>query len=78
VQVKPFYRRMFGQIFAGWPESVRRPFVDRSARLTLTRLSAWLANRSGALSYCGMPNPPGRICPTTTGRWPAAAAATLH
>jgi hypothetical protein len=28
VQVKPFFRRMFGQMFADWPESVRKPLID--------------------------------------------------
>ena len=32
VQVKPFYRRMFGQMLADWPESVRRPLVDYHVR----------------------------------------------
>jgi pimeloyl-ACP methyl ester carboxylesterase len=28
VRVKPFYRRMFGQMLAEWPESVRRPLIE--------------------------------------------------
>ena len=28
VQVKPFYRRMFGQMLADWPESVRGPLIE--------------------------------------------------
>jgi pimeloyl-ACP methyl ester carboxylesterase len=38
VRVKPFYRRLFGQMLAGWPESVRGPLIDyhlTALRLTL-------------------------------------------